>query len=78
MESPELKAARQRLDDESTAIAETIAPIAARMDALAASLGNGMSEEEQAAAAANLSANADALGAAAEALKALGSTPVVP
>lgn len=78
MESAELKAARQKLDTESTAIGNAIAPIAARLDALSTKLESSMTPEEQSAAAANVQADADALETAAAALVALGSEPTPP
>lgn len=76
-ESPALKAAREALDAASTAIGETVQPIADRLATLQGQLANGMTPDEQAAAAVTVQADVDALNATATALRALGSTPSV-
>ena len=77
MESPALKAAREKVDAETNAIGATIQPIADYEKSLADQLAAGMTAEEQTTAAAKLQANGDALEQAAVALKALGSAPIV-
>jgi len=77
MESPALKAAREKVDAETNAIGATIQPIADYEKSLADKLAAGMSADEQTAAAEKLQANGDALEQAAVALKALGSAPIV-
>lgn len=74
-ESPALKAAREAVDAATTALADTVQPIADRIAALSDQLANGMSPDEQAAAAVTLQSDADGLSATATALRALGSTP---
>lgn len=75
MESPELLAARQKVNVETNEIGASIQPISDRLDGLAAKLATSMSAEEQAATAASVQADADALATAAEALTALGAAP---
>jgi hypothetical protein len=77
MESPSLKAAREKVDAETNAIGATIQPIADYEKSLADQLAAGMTAEEQTAAAAKLQSNADALEQAATALTALGKAPIV-
>ncbi len=76
-ESPALKAAREAVDAATTALGDTVQPIADRIAALSAQLANGMTPDEQAAAAVTVQADADALNATATALRVLGSTPSV-
>ncbi len=78
MESPALKAAREKVDTETNALAATIQPIADYEKSLADQLAAGMTEAEQADAATKLQANADAMESAVTALKALGSAPAPP
>lgn len=77
MESAALKAAREQVDAETTAIGNTIQPIADYEKSLADQLAAGMTADEQATAATKLQANADALTQAASALTALGAAPAV-
>lgn len=79
MTNADLTAALDRVNAATTGIGNDIAPIAAYEKSLADQLAAGMTSEEQTAAAAKLSANADALEAAGTALVALGGpAPVVP
>lgn len=78
MESAALKAAREAVDTETNALAATIKPIADYEASLAAQLAAGMTDAEQTAAAATLSANAAAMTSAVAALTALGSAPAGP
>lgn len=76
--SPDLVAAMQQVDLESSNIGATIQPIADRIARLSGQLAGSMTAEEQAAAATELGNDAQALNAAAAALMALGQDPTNP